>query len=65
LALFISIVQVLATLTAGWRTPTQGVPVLYTMTLNALVGMIIAGVGGNMLWRERREQVLAAASKKR
>jgi hypothetical protein len=65
LALFISIVQVLATLTPGWRTPTQGVPVLYTMTLNALVGMIIAGVGGNMLWRERREQVLAAASKKR
>jgi hypothetical protein len=65
LALFITIVQILATLTPNWRTPTQGVPVLYTMTLNAIVGMIIAGVGGNMLWRERREQVLAAGSKRR
>jgi hypothetical protein len=65
LALFITIVQILITLSPNWRSPTQGVPVLYTMTLNALVGMIIAGVGGNMLWRERREQVLAAGARRR
>jgi hypothetical protein len=39
--------------------------VLFTMTLNALVGLFLAGSGGNMLWRERRAQVLAAGTKKR
>lgn len=65
LALFISIVQIVAVLTPNWRSPTQGIPVLYAMTLNALVGIFIAGVGGNMLWRERRAQVLAAGARKR
>ncbi len=65
LSLFITIVQLVALLTPEWRSPTQGIPVLYTMTLNALVGIFIAGVGGNMLWRERRAQVLAAGTKKR
>ena len=65
LTLFITIVQLIALLTPDWRTPTQGVPVLYTMTLNALVGLFLAGSGGNMLWRERRAQVLAAGAKKR
>jgi hypothetical protein len=64
LTLFITIVQLVALLTPEWRSPTQGIPVLYTMTLNALVGMILAGVGGNMLWRERRAQVLAGAKKR-
>src|SRR6266513_40266 len=64
LTLFITIVQLVALLTPNWRTPTQGVPVLFTMTLNALVGLFIAGAGGNMLWRERRAQVLAAGAKK-
>ena len=58
LTLFVTIVQLIAVLTPDWRTPTQGVPVLYTMTLNALVGLFLAGAGGNMLWRERRAQVL-------
>jgi hypothetical protein len=65
LTLFITIVQLVALLTPDWRTPTQGVPVLYTMTLNALVGLFLAGVGGNMLWRERRAQFLAAGAKRR
>jgi hypothetical protein len=65
LTLFITIVQLIALLTPDWRTPTQGIPVLYTMTLNALVGLFLAGSGGNMLWRERRAQVLAAGAKKR
>lgn len=65
LTLFITIVQLIALLTPDWRTPTQGIPVLYTMTLNALVGLFLAGAGGNMLWRERRAQVLAAGAKKR
>jgi hypothetical protein len=65
LTLFITIVQLIALLTPNWRTPTQGIPVLFTMTLNALVGMFLAGSGGNMLWRERRAQVLAAGAKKR
>jgi hypothetical protein len=65
LAAFITIVQVIAVVTAGWRNPTQGIPVLYTLTFNGLVGVFLAGVGGNMLWRERRAQVLAAASKRR
>jgi hypothetical protein len=65
LMLFITIVQLIAVLTPDWRTPTQGIPVLYTMTLNALVGVFLAGAGGNMLWRERRAQVLAAGAKKR
>jgi hypothetical protein len=65
LTLFITIVQLVALLTPNWRTPTQGIPVLYTMTLNALVGLFLAGVGGNMLWRERRAQVLAAGAKRR
>jgi hypothetical protein len=64
LTLFITIVQLIALLTPNWRTPTQGVPVLYTMTLNALVGLFLAGAGGNMLWRERRAQVLAGAKKR-
>jgi hypothetical protein len=65
LTLFITIVQLIALLTPNWRTPTQGIPVLFTMTLNALVGLFLAGSGGNMLWRERRVQVLAAGAKKR
>jgi hypothetical protein len=65
LTLFVTIVQLIALLTPDWRTPTQGVPVLYTMTLNALVGLFLAGSGGNMLWRERRAQVLAAGARKR
>jgi hypothetical protein len=65
LTLFITIVQLIAVLTPDWRTPTQGIPVLYTMTLNALVGLFLAGAGGNMLWRERRAQVLAAGAKRR
>jgi hypothetical protein len=65
LAAFITIVQVIAVVTSAWRSPTQGVPVLYTLTFNGLVGIFLAGVGGNMLWRERRAQVLAAASKRR
>ena len=65
LTLFITIVQLIALLTPDWRTPTQGIPVLFTMTLNALVGLFLAGAGGNMLWRERRAQVLAAGAKKR
>jgi hypothetical protein len=65
LALFITIVQLVSVLTPNWRSPTQGIPVLYTMTLNALVGVFIAGFGGNMLWRERRAQVLAAGTRKR
>src|SRR5262249_2472792 len=65
LTLFITIVQLIALLTPNWRTPTQGIPVLYTMTLNALVGLFLAGVGGNMLWRERRVEILAAGARKR
>jgi hypothetical protein len=65
LTLFITIVQLVALLTPNWRTPTQGVPVLFTMTLNALVGLFIAGMGGNMLWRDRRAQFLAAGAKRR
>jgi hypothetical protein len=65
LAAFITIVQVIAVVTPNWRSPTQGVPLLYTLTFNGLVGVFLAGVGGNMLWRERRAQVLAAASKRR
>ncbi|MBK9715225.1 MAG: hypothetical protein IPO81_28645 [Kouleothrix sp.] len=65
LSMFVSIVQLIALLTPEWRSPTQGIPVLYALTFNALVGLFLAGVGGNMLWRERRSQVLAAASKKR
>jgi hypothetical protein len=65
LALFITIVQLVSVLTPNWRSPTQGIPVLYTMTLNALVGVFIAGFGGNMLWRERRAQVLAPGARRR
>src|SRR5262249_50289719 len=32
LALFITIVQLVSVLTPDWRSPTQGIPVLYTMT---------------------------------
>jgi hypothetical protein len=64
LSLFVTIVQLIALLTPEWRSPTQGIPVLYTMTLNALVGLFLAGVGGNMLWRERRAQVLAAGKRR-
>ena len=35
-AAFITIVQLIAILTPDWRSPTQGVPVLYTLTFNAL-----------------------------
>ena len=62
---FITIAQLIALLTPDWRTPTQGIPVLFTMTLNALVGLFLAGAGANMLWRERRMQMLAAGAKKR
>lgn len=65
LSLFITIVQIVAVLTPEWRSPTQGVPVLYTLTLNAIVGMFIAGVGGNMLWRERRAEMLTAGRRRR
>src|SRR5258706_7214015 len=65
LATFITIVPVLAVATPNWRSPTQGIPVLYTLTLNALVGIFLAGAGGNMLWRERRLEALAAGRKRR
>ena len=48
-----------------WRSPTNGIPILYTLTLNAIVGVFIAGVGGNMLWREKRAQMVAAAGRRR
>jgi hypothetical protein len=77
LSLFITIVQIATVLydlvasllpvlpTFEWRSPINGVPILYTLTFNAMVGMFLAGAGGNMLWRERREQALAAGRKKR
>ena len=65
LSMFITIVQLIAVLTPEWRSPTQGIPVLYTLTLNGLIGLFIAGVGGNMLWRERRTQMMATAGKRR
>lgn len=65
LSLFVTIAQLIALLTPDWRTPTQGIPLLYTLTLNALVGLFLAGSGGNMLWRERRMQMLMAGNKKR
>jgi hypothetical protein len=65
LATFVTIVQVLAVATPDWRSPTQGIPLLYTLTLNALVGIFLAGAGGNMLWRERRQEALAAGRRKR
>jgi hypothetical protein len=79
LSLFITVVQVatvlydvvVSLLPAGtlpmfeWRSPTNGIPILYTLTLNAIVGVFIAGAGGNMLWRERRTQMIAAAGKRR
>jgi hypothetical protein len=48
-----------------WRSPSTAIPFIYTLTLNAIVGVFIAGVGGNMLWRERRTQMVAAAGKRR
>lgn len=65
LALFSTIVQIVALLTPDWRSPTQGVPVLYSLTFNALVGLFLGGIGGNMLWRDRRAQMLATAGKRR
>jgi len=65
LALFVTIVQLVSVLTPDWRSPTQGIPVLYTLTFNGLVGVFIGGFGGNMLWRERRAQVLAAGTRRR
>jgi hypothetical protein len=65
LATFITIVQVILVATEGWRSPTQGIPVLYTLTLNGLVGVFLAGAGGNMLWRERRLEALTAGRKRR
>jgi hypothetical protein len=65
LSSFIAIAQLLALFTPEWRSPTQGIPLLYTLTLNAMVGMFLAGGGANMLWRERREQALAVGRKKR
>jgi hypothetical protein len=65
LSSFIAIVQLLALFTPSWRSPTQGIPVLYTLTLNAMVGLFLGGAGGNMLWRERREAALATGRKKR
>jgi hypothetical protein len=65
LSAFITILQIVAVVTGEWRSPNQGIPVLYTLTLNGLVGVFLAGAGSNMLWREKRAQVLAAASKRR
>lgn len=65
LGLFIAIVQILSLATPDWRSPTQGIPVLYTLTMNGFVGLFLAGIGGNMLWRERRQEALASGRKKR
>jgi hypothetical protein len=65
LALFVTIVQLVSVLTPDWRSPTQGIPVLYTLTFNGLIGVFIGGFGGNMLWRERRAQVLAVGTRRR
>jgi hypothetical protein len=55
LSMFIAIVQIAALLTPGWRSPNQGIPIIYNLTVNALIGVFLAGAGANMRLRERRE----------
>lgn len=51
---------------AGWKLPAQGIPILYVYTLAGAAGIALAGIGSNMIWvGEKREQFLAATSKKK
>jgi hypothetical protein len=51
---------------AKWTLPAEGIPVMHALTICVTVGIILAGIGGNMAWGHgRREEFLAATKKKR
>lgn len=51
---------------AFWTYPTEGIPVMHTLTVCVSLGIFLAGIGGNMVWvGERREAFLAEAGGKK
>ncbi len=52
---------------ANWTLPTEGIPVMHTATLAVFIGIVVAGIGSNLIWSgEKRAAFLAeTATKKR
>jgi hypothetical protein len=65
MTIYISVGQIAAVVTPAWRTPTQGIPVMYTLTLAGFIGLTLAGIGANMAWRDRRMTFLSDGAKKK
>ncbi|MCG8350626.1 MAG: hypothetical protein MI924_22890 [Chloroflexales bacterium] len=65
MTIYISVGQIAAVATPAWRTPTQGIPVMYTLTMAGFIGLTLAGIGANMAWRDRRMTFLSERSKKK
>lgn len=68
LGVYSSVAQIAAVMVpaARWTQPTEGIPVMRTLTIAVSAGIVLAGIGANMVWMgERREEFLAATSKKK
>jgi len=68
LSIYTTIGQIAAVVipNAHWTLPTQGIPVLRTVTIGVALGIFLAGIGGNMVWvGEKRDKFLQETSKKR
>lgn len=51
---------------AHWTLPGEGIPVMRNLTIAVSVGMLLAGIGGNMVWGGgRREAFLAETGGKK
>ena len=48
-----------------WYSPNQGIPVMYTLCLGGFIGIVLAGIGADMLWKNKREAFLAQGAKRR
>ena len=49
----------------SWTSPDRGIPVMQAYFLATFFGLILAGIGSNGLWSDKREEFIAATSKKR
>ena len=65
MTLYICIGQILSVASPYWRSPTQGIPVMYTLCLGGFIGIVVAGIGADMLWKNRRATFLAQSAKRR
>jgi hypothetical protein len=50
---------------AEWRSPTQGIPLMYTLCLGGFIGIVLAGIGSDLVWGRKRDTFLAQTARRR